>query len=145
MMKEYRYHPEIEGLKVNEDGSEVIWNENPVKIKVRDKGSERHAHRFFYFKNKQIGLAKLVLECWKGVTPDPQLMPKHIDEDHNNYHYSNLMWGPKGGNKKFSPKLSMTQTAEILEKLKGGQSGNSLAKEYGVTRTAIYQLRNKNK
>lgn len=143
-MKEFRYHPEIQGLKVNEDGSEVLWNENPVELKVRDKGPGKHATKFFYFKNKQIGLAKLVLECWKGVTPDQELMPKHIDENHNNYHHSNLMWGPKGGNKKFAPKLSKEQISEILSKLEAGQTGYSLSKEYGVTRGAIYQLKSKN-
>lgn len=143
-MKEFRYHPEIEGLKVNEDGSEILWNENPVEPKIRDKGPGKHATKYFYFKNKQIGLAKLVLECWKGVTPDPELMPKHIDENHNNYHHSNLIWGPKGGNKKFAPKLSKEQISQILTKLAAGQSGYSLAKEYGVTRGSIYQLKSKN-
>lgn len=143
-MKEFRYHPEIEGLKVNEDGSEILWNENPVEPKIRDKGPGKHATKYFYFKNKQIGLAKLVLECWKGVTPDPELTPKHIDENHNNYHHSNLIWGPKGGNKKFAPKLSKEQISQILTKLAAGQSGYSLAKEYGVTRGSIYQLKSKN-
>jgi len=142
-MKNYRYHPEITGLKCNEDGSEVLLNESPVNIKTRDKGEGKHATTFFYFQDHQIGLAKIVLECWKGLTPDQNLIPRHIDEDHSNYHYTNLEWGKKGGNKKFSSKLSKEQEVEILEKLSNGQSGYSIAKEYGVTRAAIYQLRNK--
>lgn len=142
-MKSYRYHPEIEGLKVNDDGSQVLLNDEEVFLKTREKGEGRHATRFFYYKGKQIGLAKLVLECWKGTTPDQNLKPRHIDGNHSNYHYTNLEWGLKGGNEKFSPKLNKAQEAEILEKLESGQSGYSLAKEYGVTRAAIYQLKNK--
>ena len=142
-MKNYRYHPEIKGLKVNEDGSEILLNDDEVILKIREKGEGRHNTRFYYYKGKQIGLAKLVLECWKGPTPDQNLKPRHIDGDHSNYHYTNLEWGSQGGNEKFSPKLSKTQESEILEKLKNGKTGYSLAKEYGVTRGAIYQLRKK--
>ena len=34
-MKEFRYHPEIEGLKINEDGSEIFLNEQRVEIVER--------------------------------------------------------------------------------------------------------------
>lgn len=140
-MKDFRYHPEIEGLKVNENGSEVFLNENPVIIKVRDKGN--HLSRFFYYKNKQIGLAKLVLECWEGLAPEPNQRAIHKNNDHTDYHYKNLKWGLKAGNTKFPQKLTKEQKTEIFEKLEAGQSGYSLAKEYGVTRGAIYQMKNK--
>ena len=140
-MTEFRYHPEIQGLKLNEDGSEVFIDENPVTIKVRNKGS--HSAKFLYYNEKQIGLAKLVLECWEGLAPEPNQRAIHINQNLTDYHHENLKWGSKAGNPKFPPKLTIEQKAEILEKLNGGQSGNSLAVEYGVTRNAIYQLKNK--
>ncbi len=140
-MKGYRYHPEIDGLKVNEDGSVIYRNEEEVTLKERNNGS--HISKYFYFKGKQIGLAKLVLECWKGLAPEPSQRAIHINNDQTDYHHENLKWGPKAGNTKFPPKLTKEQKVEILEKLNAGQSGNSLAIEYGVTRNAIYQLKNK--
>lgn len=101
-MSEYRYHPEIEGLKVNEDGSEVLLNEIPVSLKERSRG--KHPFKFFYYKDHQIGLAKLVLECWEGMSPEPKLTAKHIDGDYSNYHHENLQWGKSGGNATYSNK-----------------------------------------
>lgn len=140
-MKEFRYHPEIKGLKVNEDGSEVLMNDMPVVLKERNRGKQ--PFRFFYYKDYQIGLAKLVLECWDGMAPEPQLTAKHIDCDYNNYHHKNLYWGTSGGNSKFPPKLTEDQKKEILEKFKTGQNDTEIAKEYGVSRNAISKFRKK--
>jgi hypothetical protein len=99
---EYRYHPEIEGLKVNEDGSEIFLNEQPVYLKERIR--KKHPFKYFYYKDHQIGLAKLVLECWKGMSPEPNFTAKHTDGDYGNYHYENLTWGKSGGNHTLSNK-----------------------------------------
>ena len=142
-MKNYRYHPEIKGLKVNEEGSEVFLNDEEVILKIRENGEGRNNTRFYYYKGKQIGLAKLVLECWKGLAPEPNQRAIHINNDQTDYHHENLKWGPKAGNTKFPPKLTKEQKEEILAKLQAGQSGNSLAIEYGVNRNTIYQLKKK--
>ncbi|MBU4536955.1 MAG: helix-turn-helix domain-containing protein [Weeksellaceae bacterium] len=142
-MKEFRYHPEIKGLKVNEDGSEVLMNDMPVVLKERNRGKQ--PFRFFYYKDYQIGLAKLVLECWQGVAPEAKFTANHIDGDYNNYHYENLCWGPSGGNSKCPPKLNEDQKTDILKKVESGQTFTAIAKEYGVSRPAIAKLTRKQK
>lgn len=138
-MANYKYHPEITGLKTNEDGTEVLLNEVPVDIKIRKSGN--HPFRFFYYKGNQIGLARLILECWKDMPPIPKMTAKHIDGDYSNYHYTNLEWGNRGGNAKYPPKLTPTAEAEILEKSKAGLSDSEIAREYDVTRNAIYNFK----
>ncbi|OWK97073.1 hypothetical protein AP75_13150 [Kaistella haifensis DSM 19056] len=140
-MKEFRYHPEIKGLKVNEDGSEVLMNEHPVSLKIRNRG--KHPFKFFYYKDIQIGLAKLVLECWSGMAPEPRLTAKHIDCDYTNYHYTNLRWGASGGNSKFPPKVDEETRNKIIEKLETNSNITLIAKEFGVSDTLIRRLKNK--
>lgn len=140
-MKEFRYHPEIKGLKVNEDGSEILMNDSLVVLKERNRG--KHPFRFFYYKDHQIGLAKLVLECWQGLAAEPKLTAKHIDGDYTNYFHENLRWGTSGGNSKFPPKLNEDQKKEILEMIENKIDVSLIAKMYGVSKTAIQRLKNK--
>jgi hypothetical protein len=138
-MKEFRYHPEIKGLKVNEDGSEVLMNDLPVVLKERSRG--KHPFRFFYYKDYQIGLAKLVLECWQGLAPEPRLTAKHIDCDYTNYHHENLRWGASGGNSKYPPKLTEDQKNEIIEIIENGIDITLIAKMYGVSKSTIRKIK----
>lgn len=61
-MKEFRYHPEIEGLKINEDGSEIFLNDQRVEIVERP---DKFKH--IYYKNKIVSISRLILECWVGM------------------------------------------------------------------------------
>ena len=140
-MKEFRYHPEITGLKVNENGSEILLNDLPIEVKVRKSG--KHPFKFVYYKGNQIGLARLILECWSGMPPEPKLTAKHIDGDYTNYFYENLRWGTNGGNPKNPPKITPDQKKEILKKIETGTGDSAIAKEYGVSRNAIFNLRKK--
>jgi DNA-binding CsgD family transcriptional regulator len=142
-MSEFRYHPEIEGLKVNENGSEILLNDQKIEIKVRKNG--KNPFRFIYFKGNQIGLARLILECWGGMPPEPKLTAKHKNGDHANYHYQNLHWSGNGGNSKFPSKLTPKNKREILQKIEDGKGDSEIAKEYGVTRNTIFNLRKKEK
>lgn len=135
----YRYHPEIDGLKVNEDGSKVLLNETSVDIKVRKSGN--HPFRYIYLNGHTIGIARLVLECWTGMPPIPRLTAKHKDCDYTNYHYSNLEWGNIGGNSKNPPKLTPELEKEIMEKSKQGISDCELARQYGLARSTIQKLK----
>ncbi|MEI7486817.1 MAG: helix-turn-helix domain-containing protein [Chryseobacterium sp.] len=140
-MTEFRYHPEIPGLKINEDGSEVLLNE--LSIEVKTDTARKYPFRFFYYKGYLINLAKAILECWVGPSPDPTLTAKHIDGDYNNFHYKNLQWGHFGGNGRYPSKLNPEQRNEILEKIKAGISNAEIAREYGVSRNAIFNFKKK--
>lgn len=134
-MKEYRYHPEIEGLKVNEDGSDILLNEQPVELIVRiDK------FKYITYKSKVISLSRLILECWVGMAPEPKLIAKHKDLDQSNFHYSNLEWSLRGGNPMFPTKLTKKQEQEIIEKYKSGTSLNKLHQEYSIAVTTVKKV-----
>lgn len=138
MKNEYRYHPEITGLKVNQNGTQVIFEEKEQEVKVRKSGN--HPFRFIYIKGHVLGIARLVLECWKGMPPIPKLTAKHIDGDYANYHYENLEWANVGGNSKFPPKLTPQLENEIMSKHRDGVSTCELAREYKVARNTIQRL-----
>lgn len=141
-MKEFRYHPEIEGLKVNEDGSEIILNEQKVEVVERQ---DKFKH--IYYKNKIVGVSRLILECWVGIAPEPKLVAKHKDLDQSNFHYTNLEWGTRGGNAKCPTKLTKKQEMEIVEKYKAGVSLNKLHQEYSIALTSVKKVikRNENR
>ncbi|SKB63422.1 hypothetical protein SAMN05660477_00386 [Soonwooa buanensis] len=134
---QYRYHPEIEGLKTNEDGSSVFLNDAPVVIKVRKSGN--HPFRYIYLKGNVIGIARLVLECWDGMPPIPRLTAKHVDGDYTNYHYSNLEWGNVGGNPTVN-KLKKSQVEEILQKHQEGIGVCELGRQYKVRHSTIQNV-----
>lgn len=141
MTNEFRYHPEIEGLKVNEHGSEVFFKEKEIQIKVKKSGN--HPFRYIQFDGIFLGVARLVLESWKGMADNRKLTAQHIDGDYTNYFYENLQWSSNGGNSKYPPKINPEQKKEILQKIADGKGDSEIAKDYGVTRNAIFNLRKK--
>lgn len=140
MQDEYRYHPEVDGLKVNENGTKAFLSETQMEIKVRKRG--KHPFHFVYYKGSQISVARLVLECWKGLPDHPKQIANHIDGNQQNFHHSNLEWGKWGGNAKY-PSLSPDAEKEILAKLEQGFSVLQIAREHGVSRRTIYNIKNK--
>lgn len=134
----YSYHPEIEGLKVNEDGTEVLLNDAKVDIKTRtEKG--RNPSKYILFRNKRINIARLVLECWVGLSPKIKMSARFKDGDYNNTHYSNLEWKSNGGNSKYDTKKQKIKKLEpeIEEALAAGKSKRQIAKELGINRNLI--------
>lgn len=63
----YRYHPEIEGLKVNEDGSEVIYCGESLSINQLKSTTRKDPMKYVYFNSKTCSVAKLVCESWHGM------------------------------------------------------------------------------
>ena len=135
-MKEFRYHPEIEGLKVNEDGSEVFINEKTVSINTR---KERNGSKYILFRQKRINIARLVLECWIGISPKIKMSARFKDCDYNNYHYTNLEWKSNGGNPKYDAKAKkrIEQEEKINTDLEAGKRISTIASELGINRNKI--------
>lgn len=142
-MKQYRYHPEIEGLKINEDGSEILMNESLVTL--RTKNDRTHSLRYINYKNKRIGIARLILESWTGLAPRLNMIPKHRDGDYTNYHYSNLQWGNVGGNSKYPPKLLNDVEKEVLKAIEANVPVPDISNRYNISERSIYKLIKKQK
>ena len=86
---ESRYHPVIEGMRVNEDGTEIFIDNNPLRIKTESAGS-----RYVHIGDKRVTVIRLICECWHGM-PEFGKAARRVDERSGD-HYSNLYWGSRG-------------------------------------------------
>lgn len=90
----YRYHPEIEGLKVNEDGSEVILNGQAQHIWTFDRPGGQKKIQVNMI-GREFSVRRLVCECWNGMPENPRWTASKKDR-FGGLHYSNLHWKPRG-------------------------------------------------
>lgn len=96
----YRYHPEIEGLKVNEDGTEVILNGDPLEVKLIERKSRAKSDTpYVVFFGRAHSVGKLVCEAWNGMADNPRWCASRKDRN-KGYHYTNLEWKPCGKQKR---------------------------------------------
>lgn len=91
MESKFQYHPIVEGLKVNEDGSEIIYNGKVLK-QYKIKGTNSSITRV---KGMNVSVLKLVCECWNGIADSPEFIASLIDENKGS-HFSNLEWRKRG-------------------------------------------------
>lgn len=87
--KEFRFHPLIEGLKVNEDGTEIYLNNELIRQYHNSDGT------MTVFINKSVTTMRLVCEAWHGLSENKEYVVKKIDEEKGK-HYSNLQWSKRG-------------------------------------------------
>lgn len=89
MSNEFRYHPIIEGLKVNEDGTEIYLNNELIKQYQCSNG------KMTVVNNKTLTTMRLVCEAWHGMSENKEYVVKKVDEA-KGQHYSNLQWSKRG-------------------------------------------------
>jgi hypothetical protein len=92
---QHRFHPIIENLKINEDGTEILLNGESVRIRVQKLPHQRIERKVVYLGHKTVNTIRLVLEAWQGPAPTGEHAARRIDESKGD-HYSNLTWGKKG-------------------------------------------------
>ncbi|GGA84444.1 hypothetical protein GCM10008015_26540 [Flavobacterium palustre] len=144
-MKEmqFRYHPIVEGLKINEDGSEIYLNGLLLQQHESDK-TRRNPTLKVNFGNRAHSVIRLVCEAWNCLPENTSQRASKINELSNN-HYSNLEWkeGASNGVGNFKQKINTTDVDEILQMIESGKSLKSIAKIYGVHTSTISRLRDK--
>lgn len=92
---QFRYHPIIATLKINEDGTEVQYNGEAMSIKVQKLPHAKVDRRIVNINRKAVNTIRLVCEAWHGIAPTGEHAARRIDEKLGD-HYSNLYWGKKG-------------------------------------------------
>lgn len=89
-MAEFRYHPIVENLKCNEDGSVILRNGEQIRIKHGKKGTP-----YIHIADRRLTVLRIVCECWHGMADDGNYAARKIDENKGN-HYTNLHWSKQG-------------------------------------------------
>lgn len=146
----YRYHPEIEGLKVNEDGSIVLYLGESLDVREAQRSSRETDLRYVYFKGSMYSIAKLVCECWNGMSDNPRWCATRKIKA-KGFHYTNLFFAPCGTNPEAKSrkrgkncKIKETDLPAIKRRIKKGGPKNTLkaiAKDYGVSDMSISRIK----
>lgn len=87
---EFRHHPIIEDLKCNEDGTQILRNNEPLRIK-----DEPNGRLYVHIYDRRVTVIRIVCECWHGMPENLDMAARRHDEDAGD-HYSNLYWGKQG-------------------------------------------------
>lgn len=146
---EFRYHPILEGLQINEDGSEIIYLGEKLKPMGMNRSIRPTATIIVNFSGRTLSVARLVCEAWNGLAPNLDYNATRID-DEKGFHYKNLYWAKKGVNPNYekikfprakSSKISEDEIPKIVERLKKGETLSSIAKDYETTDMSISRIR----
>ncbi len=140
---EFRYHPIIENLQINVDGTEIIYEGNKLLPRINDPKRKTPTYRVSFGGN-DYSVAKLVLEAWHGLRENIAQHPSKIDNLKNN-HYTNLEWkeSPNTGIERWKQKLSPEDKDAILLRVAKGEKIRPIAREYGINETTIRNMRDK--
>jgi hypothetical protein len=147
-MSQFRYHPILENLKINEDGSEILFNGQPMNIINQKLPHARNERKVIYLGKKGVNTIRLVCEAWHGISPTGEHAARRVDESKGD-HYSNLFWGKKGmtlssAKGVVQPTLKMTQEvyANIMKRSKT-ETIRAILKELDISENRFYQYRKK--
>ncbi len=147
----FRYHPEIEGLKVNEDGTEIIYFGEELKARGFDRKEREADTLVVHFLGRTHSVGKLICECWHGMRENSGQCATRKDKK-KGFHYTNLYWAKCGTNPAAAlgevkrSKLSKIRKEDIpaIEKrLRKGESLNSIAADYNTSEMSISRLKKK--
>ncbi|WP_196895999.1 LysM peptidoglycan-binding domain-containing protein [Aureivirga marina] len=128
-------------MKINSDGTNIIYNEKVLRIFEYDK--KDRPMRMVSVNRKSYTVAKLVCEAWNGLPEDEKMIAKHkycFTDDH----YRNLYWGKRGENKLVRSKLSKISSEDIpviIDRIKKGDTLKKIAADYGTSDTSIGRVK----
>jgi hypothetical protein len=138
----YRYHPEIEGLKCNADGSEVLFNGKLLKQREMPQKNKKTSMIYVIVRSKAFSIAKLVCECWNGMAANPRWCALRKDRN-KGYHYTNLFFAPCGTQIKNNFLPSEKDKKLIKKRLENGDTLKAIAMDYNTTDMTILRLKKK--
>ena len=147
---EFRNHPVLEGLKVNEDGTEIIYQGKKLEPKTYERQGKSIAMETVGIRYRTVTVIRLVNECWNGECENSDYITKKIDYNKSN-HYSNLCWSKKGvglshdnsPNFGTKPKFTEQEYKDLKDEIKDGETITDFLKRKKVSTKAFYTAKNK--
>lgn len=143
----YRYHPEIEGLKVNEDGSKVAYLGESLEVKKSNRAERKTDLQYINFRGNAYSIAKLVCECWNGMSENPRWCATRKVKA-KGFHYTNLFFAPCGtnperkNNKRDSRSRISKEDIPIVEsRIRKGETLKAIAKDYNTSDMSISRIK----
>ena len=147
----YKYHPEIEGLKTNEDGSKILHFGDKMEIKKMNRRERPTDALYVNLLGKTFTIAKLVCECWNGMAENPRWYATRREKE-KGFHYTNLYWAARGTNPQMSKgktkrsswsKISKEDIPNIEERLENKETLKAIAADYDTTDMSISRIKKK--
>ena len=143
----FRYHPEIEGLKVNEDGTKVIYLGETLQVKKSNRSERKTDLQYINFRANAYSIAKLVCECWNGMAENPRWCATRKVKA-KGFHYTNLFFAPCGTNpekkkakRASSSKIPKEDIPKIKKRLKAGETLRAIAADYETSDMSISRIK----
>jgi hypothetical protein len=143
----FRYHPEIEGLKVNENGTSVLYLGETLEVRKANRTERKNDLCYVYFKGSMYSIAKLVCECWNGMAENPRWCATRRLKA-KGFHYTNLFFAPCGtnperrNNKRGTRSKITKEDVPVIEKrLKAGETLKAIAQDYNTSDMSISRIR----
>lgn len=142
-------HPIIRDLKINEDGTEIIYKNKPITPRTyHKKGRNNYAYRNVHFMGRTHSVAKLVCECYNGMRKDLSFTIQRKDFNPDNDHYTNLFWGKQGSRVRTSrtkrcknSKIKDADLPVVLKRIKKGETLLAIAKSYDTSQMTIQRIK----
>ncbi len=151
---EYKYHPLIEGLKIAEDGSKLIYQGEPLTIRWYQSKYQSHATPSVVIPGIKgsVRVSRLLAEAFIGLRPSGDLIVR-LKVESKPLHYTNLYWGKRGRAKSkdsYDPegwkkriKLTEADIINIEKKREEGVMLKDLLEEYNICNATYYRTKKK--
>lgn len=155
-MKKINYPGIPDPIEVSDNGEIIRYNGQPVtQTLVKNKRSRRGHYQVFIY-GLRIYRSRLVALAY---IPNPNNYPKVLHLNCNTVfdYYKNLQWGTQamlvqnrqvqglqgGGTANFrgSSKISYPEAMKIIKRLKNGEAGRTIAKEFSVSEMTICRIK----
>lgn len=156
-MAEFRPSPVYRKMRVGDDGSIIGASGKVLTPMVDRKGYQRLSVYLGENRWRRVGVHRLVCETFHGLKPAWAELVAHRNGDRADNRAVNLRWATSAenesdkrahgrdltGERHHQAKLTEAQVIEIRRRRAAGEQGRSLAREFGVTESAICSIHNR--
>jgi hypothetical protein len=154
-MVEFKPSPVYDRIVVGDDGTIIGRRGKPLKLMIDPNGYERVSIYMGFWNDKhhwkRVGAHRLVCETFHGLKPDWADLVAHSNGNPADNRADNLRWATfeqneadkrkhgrdNAGERHHMVKLTEPQVLEIRCRRAAGERGTALAREFGVTASAI--------